>query len=257
MAEESPELVHPAIQKRHPENVLIKEAWEREVDGVHRAMHFVHQKARGVSDGGLSREDILKIHKFVMNDPFNPEKTGVLRRVPVVVRGRINGEVKEAAFEPADVYFLSEYFNEFATELEENTSGLSSEAPIKDVIDMAARAHMRFIEIHPFENGNGRTARLLVDFIFRKARLPYIRDWGAQKHKYDEVVYKIYEENDPELLKGFLGRKMLKAIEDRISKSEGANSQGLLLGYLKNRKSETEEFLRSMPRSNMVVAEKI
>jgi fido (protein-threonine AMPylation protein) len=39
-------------------------------------------------------------------------------------------------------------------------------------IAVAAKAHMRFVSIHPFGDGNGRTSRLLVDFILQRTGLP-------------------------------------------------------------------------------------
>jgi Fic family protein len=38
-----------------------------------------------------------------------------------------------------------------------------------DVIDLAAWAHHHFTLIHPFSDGNGRTARLLMSLIFMQA----------------------------------------------------------------------------------------
>ncbi|MBI4037572.1 Fic family protein [Candidatus Curtissbacteria bacterium] len=247
MAEESPE-TQITLYDPQERNAFLKSAekdpWEREIDGMHQAMHFIQQKARGALDGGLGREDLLKVHKIVMNDPFNPEKTGVLRNVPVVVRGRINGEVKLAAFEPVDVHFLSEEFNEFAAMLEDKTSTMDSEAQISEVVELSAWAHKEFIKIHPFEDGNGRTARLIVDFIFRKSRLPYIRDWGSTRHEYDEVVYRIYSENNVGLLEQFLAIKLLERLAEVRSKSLN-NANDIFTRYIDQRAGECQAFLEN------------
>ncbi len=230
---------------------ISKDPWEREVDGIYNAMLFIHQKARLISNGGLDRQDILNIHKIVMDDPLNPEKTGVLRTSEVIVRGKINGEVREAAFTPTDTHFLSEYFNEFCTELEERTQNFSISTDISGVIETATWAHHRFIEIHPFEDGNGRTVRLIVDFIFRKARLPYIRDWGAKGDEYNNVVYRIYSENNLNLLKFFLAKKLYNRLEEIESKyaSKITNGKGFL-EYVKGRMSETHRYLGILSTNN-------
>lgn len=42
------------------------------------------------------------------------------------------------------------------------------------VIELAARAHGEWVRIHPYANGNGRTARLWVAFICLRYRLPVL-----------------------------------------------------------------------------------
>ena len=43
---------------------------------------------------------------------------------------------------------------------------------LKAVIDLCAWAHAEWVRIHPFANGNGRTARLWADFIAMRYDLP-------------------------------------------------------------------------------------
>jgi len=253
MIEESAENPRETPLQTNPENKS-KEPWEREVNGMHIAMHFIHKKARGEESGGLDRDDLFLIHKFVMNDPFNPEKTGVLRKLPVIVRGIIKGEVKVAAFEPEDITFLSEHFNEFAHEFEQNSSGLNTQSTVSEVIDLASEAHKRFIEIHPFEDGNGRTARLLVDFTFRKARLPYIKNWGAQRHEYDEIVYRIYSENNLSLLKLFLAKKLKTRLEEINNNFFKDDNSSVLKEYLGGRLEEVNNYIKDLENIDAIKA---
>src|SRR5437867_6484084 len=50
----------------------------------------------------------------------------------------------------------------FAPDAELNEEGLG------DVIELAAWAHAEWVRIHPFANGNGRTARLWANFVFMR-----------------------------------------------------------------------------------------
>jgi len=43
-----------------------------------------------------------------------------------------------------------------------------TEDPLNHGHRVAARLHHRLVQIHPFRNGNGRHARLLVDYVLRK-----------------------------------------------------------------------------------------
>lgn len=56
-------------------------------------------------------------------------------------------------------------------------------------IDLAALFHYRYIRIHPFEDGNGRIARLLVNFILAKHGYPMIVVRSRNKGEYLEALH--------------------------------------------------------------------
>lgn len=51
-------------------------------------------------------------------------------------------------------------------------------------LELASLFHYRYIRIHPFEDGNGRIARLLVNFILLRANYPMIIVRSDDKEKY-------------------------------------------------------------------------
>ncbi|ERI85994.1 HTH domain protein [Bacteroides pyogenes F0041] len=51
-------------------------------------------------------------------------------------------------------------------------------------IELASLFHYRYIRIHPFEDGNGRIARLLMNFILLRKRYPMIVVRSSNKHTY-------------------------------------------------------------------------
>lgn len=44
--------------------------------------------------------------------------------------------------------------------------------------EIAIRFHHRFVQIHPFPNGNGRISRLMADLLMKQFGLPVL-DWGS------------------------------------------------------------------------------
>lgn len=227
------------------------EPWQMEVDGMYRAIGFIHQKVRR-EDVGFESNDILALHRMVINDPLNPHRSGTLREVPVSsIEYIIEGKRVETASLPPDPNFLSEYFNEFVHELEVRTRNLSVSATVEEVIDLAAWAHDRLVWIHPFNDGNGRTARLLADFIFRKARLPYIRDWGAVKDEYKKMIHRSLKESDLKYQKLFLAQRLLArltGIENLFSSNLSSNQE--IKDFMEQRRIETENYLNSLAGTN-------
>ena len=56
-------------------------------------------------------------------------------------------------------------------------------------VELAALFHYRYIRIHPFEDGNGRVARLLVNYILSRHGLPMIVVRSRLKQAYLEALH--------------------------------------------------------------------
>lgn len=94
---------------------------------------------------------ILQIHKCILSG-IDDANAGCYRRVPV----RISGS-RTVLPNPMKVPDLMEQFNHWLTTTDE------------DVLCKAINAHYRLVTIHPFKDGNGRTARLLMNLILMQA----------------------------------------------------------------------------------------
>lgn len=52
------------------------------------------------------------------------------------------------------------------------SGAIPTDRQIEDIVETCAWAHAEWVRIHPFMNGNGRTARLLTSAIALRYRLP-------------------------------------------------------------------------------------
>ncbi len=103
----------------------------------------------------LSENTILKIHQMLMKGILQDE-AGMYRRVPVFIKG--------ANHVPPNWQKIPKLMNEFEMWLKEEDHA--------NPIIFAAEAHARLARIHPFTDGNGRTCRLLVNYILMQHGYP-------------------------------------------------------------------------------------
>ncbi|HEX7319984.1 MAG TPA: Fic family protein [bacterium] len=113
-----------------------------------------------VEGDALSVAHILRTHRQVTKDTLeHPEDCGTFRTRYVVVGNRMTGEI-----------FFRPPKNEEVPGLVENLIGWlnSSIAKELDPVIEAGLTHYEFVRIHPFIDGNGRTARILASWILYK-----------------------------------------------------------------------------------------
>ncbi len=115
----------------------------------------------------LTEKDILDIHSIILNKIDDTNK-GRYRNVAVRLRGS-----ETILPNPLKVPQLME---EFMKWLQSD----NFDHPIKIAID----AHFKLVSIHPFVDGNGRTARLLMNLLLMQAGFP-----SAIVRKEDRNVY--------------------------------------------------------------------
>lgn len=121
-----------------------------------------------LADGEIITEkNLLNIHKMVTQETLeNPSDCSVYRNRYVVVGNRLTGEVIFRPPPNEDVPNLVKALIEWIN---------SSEAKALDAVVEAGIAHYEFVRIHPFTDGNGRTARALATLIL------YLRGFDAKQ----------------------------------------------------------------------------
>ena len=71
---------------------------------------------------------------------------------------------------------------EAVRQLVENTKVRIEHTPVADFDELACQLHHRLVQIHPFNNGNGRFARLYTDYFLRAVGLnPF--SWGQIENR--------------------------------------------------------------------------
>ena len=135
----------------------------KELRNIRRAIEFIE---KNIDIGSSIKESHFReIHKIVVKDLKNDgSKTPGKYRTENVVITKSSHVPPEHIAVPSLMTELMEYINE--------------SAPNKQDILKIAIAHHRFTAIHPFDNGNGRTARLVTYAMLVK--FGFIEDDGTR-----------------------------------------------------------------------------
>ena len=142
------------------------------------------QVLRDIRDSALRREvpTLAAARKWQRDtmaglDAPKPESVGRFRGEPGIEHVRVRVGGSEGA-PPADV---DKQLEEFEGRLQRTVAALDKRYPVGQeldadgvaaVIDLCAWAHSGWVRIHPFVNGNGRTARLWANALFMRYGLP-------------------------------------------------------------------------------------
>ena len=153
---------------------------ERENNAVKAALYLINSKDM------LSLEQILETHKLLREDDSDKEKNNFGRfRDSNEIVGFLSKDARyyEIVFEAPpseDVQYLMQQYIQWwhkSYELVPLSIG-------------AALAHLYFVEIHPFHDGNGRMARLLLDTYLANKPKNLFRPYSMQSilhtHRFDD-----------------------------------------------------------------------
>jgi len=117
--------------------------------------------------GKITEKIILKLHKDITKDIIeNPFYEGKYRDIQVYVGNRVTGEIIFMPPKPENVLGLMEEFVDWLN---------SDDTYQLNPVLIAGIAHYEFVRIHPFVDGNGRTARALATLIL------YLREFDIKR----------------------------------------------------------------------------
>jgi len=165
--------------------------------GHARAFDFMWNLAQRIE---ITESDIKKLHELCFQ-PSEGEKAGQYRKVNVIITGsHHNDKLPGYSAVPEQMRLL-------VTALTDKRSTLHP-------VEYAARVHQEFIVIHPFADGNGRVARLLLNHALIAQGYPPVIISPAFKHEYIHALEASHER--PQVLVEYIAEQVLQAQRDYI-----------------------------------------
>lgn len=147
----------------------------------------------------LSTDGILELHRRVLYST-NQNEAGFFRRVPVRIAGSTT---------PFPNYLkVPELVDRLVEQINTPPENL-------DPLVHAALAHLDFVKIHPFVDGNGRTARLVMSAMLRRAGYPAIPIYPEDRAEYIGAIDRADDDAGAEFAK-LIVRLQGATIEDLL-----------------------------------------
>jgi Fic family protein len=130
------------------------------------AIDYVEKLAE--EETSIKQEDILKVHELLMRS-IDDENAGKYRRGRVRIAG--------ATFMPPSPEKIQQMISELLQTVSQNPDEFRP-------VELAAFFHHQLVCIHPFLDGNGRTARLLMNVILLRWGYPFTVLLKVDRPKY-------------------------------------------------------------------------
>lgn len=151
-----------------PEDLASRRRWmdEHEARGLLRAL----KKAKSFARARRVEVACLYRFHFLIFEVSRPEIAGKQRQYDLTT---------ETGYVPPTWASVGEHLAQFQAELRERMESLGRITPntpenLVEIVELAVWAHHRIAWIHPFENGNGRSARVFQNLILPRYGLPII-----------------------------------------------------------------------------------
>lgn len=126
------------------------------LEAINHAQAIDYIKDLAKATNTITDRDILQIHALILQG-IDRENAGRYRSVPVMISG--------SKHTPPPPYVVPEKMQEMMDFYNENMETMHP-------VELASEMHERLVYIHPFADGNGRTARLLMNLILLQNGYP-------------------------------------------------------------------------------------
>jgi len=194
---------------------------------------FVKEKAP------ISENTIKSIHKVIIAG-IDDEYAGRYRNINV----RIIGAVKS----PPRYEKVPQKMRDYMDYLNRNPDHLN-------VIELAAVAHYQLVEVHPFSDGNGRTARLLMNLYLMRKGYPITMVLKVDRKRYYDRLKKADQGNVKPFI-DFIGRNLERSLDMYLDTFK-SGPEYISLAEAAKGTPYTQEYLSLLARKGRIEAIKI
>jgi Fic family protein len=159
-----------------------------------KAVKFIERLAKKLKS--IGEQDILYLHGITMKG-IEEAEPGAYRRGQVAITG--------SRYRPPPPYEAPLMMADYVDWLSDNPEELRP-------VELAALAHFRLVHIHPFVDGNGRVARLLMNLILLRHGYPIAYVRREERGRYYNALERAHFGNQKPFV-NFIGRCVEQSLD--------------------------------------------
>ncbi len=213
-----------------------------EAKNHHEAIHYLYEMIEHEKRHTINEHLIRSLQQLIIKD-IEENETGLYRSGDVMITG--------SSHKPPSAYQVPQMMNDLITWIKSNSKKMHA-------VQLAALAHHKLVHIHPFTDGNGRTARLFMNLILLQKGYPLVIILKNDRKKYYQCLEKADKGHVTDIQK-FIAQAVERSIQIYLkaisSKSSKANDL-ILLSELSKRCDFSEKYLNLLARSGKLEAHK-
>lgn len=206
------------------------------------ALHFLYDLIEHKKRHTISEQLLRSLQKLIIKE-IEDEEAGNYRKGNVMITG--------SKHKPPPAYQVPQLMEEMVGWIKKNINQLHP-------VELAAGAHHKLVHIHPFTDGNGRTARLFMNLILLQKGYPLVSILKNDRKKY----YRALERSDEGKTED-LGKFIAQAVErsmiiylNAIQSGSSKDERLVLLSQLAKSNPYSEKYLNLLVRSGKLEAHK-
>ncbi len=183
----------------------------------------------------ITEAEIKSIHRLVMKGIIS--NAGKYRSGDIAVTG--------AGFTPPPFYEIPKLMKNLVTLINENPDELTP-------IELATQVHYDLAWIHPFSDGNGRMARLVLNFILLRNRYPFTIVRDVDRKTYLRTLRHMDTEGEIEQFTTYIARCVEQTLDVYLQEDE--KQELLSLNELAKGTPYTADYLSLLARKGRIDA---
>ncbi|WP_420640986.1 Fic family protein [Candidatus Leptofilum sp.] len=197
-----------------------------DIKGHHEAIDFLLAVVR--QDEPLTEADVRELHKVILVEPYQVDAR------------TLEGQLTKRTIQPGQYKTMPNHVETSTGEIHYYAMPEDTPAKMADLmawyrreldkgdlhpLKLAATFHYEFVRIHPFDDGNGRMARLLMNLIFMQAGFPPVVVRTEDKNNY-LLALELADTGDLEPFIVHIGNELLNSLDLFLRGAKGEPIEG-------------------------------